>query len=475
LSGRGRAAVLAAALVGVATVASGGAGGGGGGPSIRALLTQGFHIGYPRLPAQNERVGGGRVVVLGHSVQGRAVQALRLGDGDSPRKALVVGVIHGDESAGLRVIRALRRRFGDLRGVDLWTVYTVNPDGLARGTRKNARGVDLNRNFSVGWSGGVARSSGYYPGPRPFSEPESRLVRRLLLRLRPAVTIWYHQPWAAVLAPCRGDARLERSYARISGLPLERCRGERLPGTATRWQERRLAGSSAFVVELPPGRLSAAAARRHARAAAAIAAHGAVASRRSLSQLKPQIVDWLIPYGARRKRQMAAYSERHYGTREWRLRRVEQIVEHLSVTSTAGAVYNTFAANAPDPEYGELPGVCSHYVIGSSGRIYRLVPVSIRCRHVVGLNHLSVGIEHVGYGERDVLSNRRQLRSSLRLTRWLRCRFRLGIGRVIGHAESLSSPFYRELVPSFRGRTHGDWRHRYMERYRHRLRRLGGC
>jgi N-acetylmuramoyl-L-alanine amidase len=94
---------------------------------------------------------------------------------------------------------------------------------------------------------------------------------------------------------------------------------------------------------------------------------------------------------------------------------------------------------------------------------------------VVGLNYISVGIEHVGYTERDVLSRPKQLRASLRLTRWLRCRFHLGVRRVIGHAESLSSPYYRELVPSFRGRTHGDWRHRYMERYRRQLRRLGGC
>jgi N-acetylmuramoyl-L-alanine amidase len=195
----------------------------------------------------------------------------------------------------------------------------------------------------------------------------------------------------------------------------------------------------------------------------------------SLRSIKPRIHDWLIPYGRKRKREMAAYSKRHYGQREWRLKRVEQIVEHLSVTPTASAVYNTFAPDVPDSEYGELPGVCSHYVIGRSGRIYRLVPLSIRCRHVVGLNYITVGIEHVGYTERDVLSRPKQLRASLRLTRWLRCRFGLRVKRVIGHAESLSSPFYRELDPRFKGRTHGDWRHRYMQRYRRKLRALGPC
>ncbi len=168
---------------------------------------------------------------------------------------------------------------------------------------------------------------------------------------------------------------------------------------------------------------------------------------------------------------MAAYSKRHYGKREWRLRRVELIVEHMAVTNSARAVHNTFAANRPDIEFGELPGVCSHYLITANGRIYRLVPLAIRCRHVVGLNHLSIGIEHLGYSPSDVLSNPRQLQASLRLTRWLRCRFDLPPKRAIGHAESLSSPFYKELIPAFRNRTHGDWRQSYMTKYRARLRR----
>ena len=224
--------------------------------------------------AANGAVGGfggaHRVVTLGHSVKGRAVMALRLGDPRSPRKALVVGSIHGDETAGLKVVRELRRRYSGIRGVDLWTVYTVNPDGVARGTRSNAHGVDLNRNFSFRWHGGVPRSSGYYPGPRPFSEPESRLVRRLVTRLQPRISIWYHQPWGQVLAPCRpGDAHLERRYSEVSGVPLNRCRGEHLPGTAVKWQEHRFPGTDAFVVELPAGRLRHAAARRNARAALA--------------------------------------------------------------------------------------------------------------------------------------------------------------------------------------------------------------
>jgi N-acetylmuramoyl-L-alanine amidase len=190
---------------------------------------------------------------------------------------------------------------------------------------------------------------------------------------------------------------------------------------------------------------------------------------------RPNIRKWRIPYPKHRKKEMAAYSKRHYGKREWRLLHPKVIVEHISVTASTRAVWNTFASDNPDPEFHELPNVCSHFVVSPKGRIYKLVPVSIRCRHTVGLNHVAIGIEHVGFSDRDVLSNRRQFRHSVKLTRWLRCRFKIKIKNVIGHNESLSSPFYRELDPRFRGQTHGDWTHKHMRTYRRKLRKRGPC
>lgn len=190
---------------------------------------------------------------------------------------------------------------------------------------------------------------------------------------------------------------------------------------------------------------------------------------------RPAIGVWPIPFGAKRKREMADYSARHYGRRTWRLRRPRVIVEHMAQTGSVRAVYNTFAPDVPDVELGELPNVCAHFVVGSSGRIFPLVNLRTRCRHTVGLNWTAIGIEHVGYGDGDVLGNRRELRASLRLTQWLRCKFRIPIGDVIGHAESLSSPYHHELVPSLRRQTHGDWRHASMRDYRRKLRRLGRC
>jgi N-acetylmuramoyl-L-alanine amidase len=190
---------------------------------------------------------------------------------------------------------------------------------------------------------------------------------------------------------------------------------------------------------------------------------------------RPPIANWPIPFGAKRKHEMAAYSERHYGEHTWRLRHPHVIVEHMSQTSDARAVYNTFAPDVPDVELHELPNVCSHFVIGSSGRIFRLVNLRTRCRHTVGLNWTAIGIEHVGYGDGDALGNPRELHASLRLTQWLRCKFHIRVHDVIGHAESLSSPYHRERVPSLRRQTHGDWRHASMRVYRRKLRRLGPC
>jgi hypothetical protein len=107
--------------------------------------------------------------------------------------------------------------------------------------------------------------------------------------------------------------------------------------------------------------------------------------------------------------------------------------------------------------------------------IHQLASVKIMCRHTVGLNWTAIGIEHVGYSDREILDNRRQLAVSLRLVRWLRCRFHITIANVIGHNESLSSPYHRERVAALRSQTHGDWTHADMQVYRRRLRLMGGC
>ena len=231
-----------------------------------AVLAAAFLLASPPV-ADAERVEVGR------SAGGRAIVASRLGDPSSERKVLVVGAIHGDERGGLAVTRSLRRDWAErLPGVDLWVVDTFNPDGLRRGTRQNARGVDLNRNFPYRWRANGRRGTRYWGGPKPLSEPESRAIRRLVLRLRPAVTIWYHQPWNAVLA-CGNDAPMQRRYARLAAMRVD-CRGSGLTGTASSWQNRVVGGGTTFVVELAGGGVSDRVGRRNARAAALVARGG---------------------------------------------------------------------------------------------------------------------------------------------------------------------------------------------------------
>jgi hypothetical protein len=111
-------------------------------------------------------------------------------------------------------------------------------------------------------------------------------------------------------------------------------------------------------------------------------------------------------------------------------------------------------------------------VIDRDGTIYQLVPLSTMCRHTVGLNWTAIGIEHVGTSDQEILSNPRMMRASLRLTVWLMDRFGIQARNVIGHAETLMSPFHHEAYPSWRCQTHADWQHADMQVYRDRLRRL---
>jgi beta-N-acetylhexosaminidase len=163
---------------------------------------------------------------------------------------------------------------------------------------------------------------------------------------------------------------------------------------------------------------------------------------------------------------MRRYALRHYGIDDHRLVDPRVIVLHLSVTDTAQAVFNTFAPNRPDPELGELPGVCTHYVVAKNGFVFQLVSRRLMCRHTVGLNHTSFGIEHVGHSEAGVFARRRQLRASLALAGWLQARYGIRTRNVIGHNESLRSPYHRERVERLRRQTHADFPRRVARRYR---------
>ena len=175
---------------------------------------------------------------LGRSYEGRPIQVVHVA-GAGPR-LLVIGCIHGNECEGIEVTQLLAR---SRPHADLWLVHQLNPDGFARRSRTNARGIDLNRDFLAA------------------TQRETRIARRLILRLRPDVTLWFHQPESVVRAwgPSRATAR---RFARLAGVPYRTLPWP--PGSASRWQNG--LGQVSFVVELPPGELPDAAARRYADA-----------------------------------------------------------------------------------------------------------------------------------------------------------------------------------------------------------------
>jgi protein MpaA len=205
-----------------------------------------------------------RTVALGRSVDGRPIVAVETGDPDSPRKTLVVGCIHGNEPAGIAIADRLVQTAPPPE-TDIWVLRDLNPDGVAAGTRGNAHHVDLNRNFPFGWQ----RLTGlYYSGPRPFSEPESRIAYRLIRQIRPSVSIWFHQH-LDVVDDSSGNPVLERQFARVAGLRMSAL--EREPGSAVTWESHVFPHGSAFVVELPAGELTPPATSRYARAVFAVA------------------------------------------------------------------------------------------------------------------------------------------------------------------------------------------------------------
>jgi protein MpaA len=199
-------------------------------------------------------------LVIGHSVLGQPLRAYEIGNPKSTDKVLVVGCIHGNEPAGIPIVARLERTHPSF---DLWLIPAVNPDGCRRGTRQNAHGVDLNRNFPSNWARIGRRGSFQYSGPKALSEPESRAVVAFIHRLKPRVSIWYHQHQNLVRAWGQSIPTARR-YAHLSGL---RFRAIRWPyGTAANWQNHAFPGTSSFVVELPAGRLAAPALARHVSA-----------------------------------------------------------------------------------------------------------------------------------------------------------------------------------------------------------------
>ncbi len=186
-------------------------------------------------------------VLLGHSVQGRPIWAYQRGNRDATRTVVVLGQMHGDEAAGVRTARYIKNHVPVASNADVWVVPTMNPDGLAAGTRRNARDVDLNRNWPTNWVPGDGA------GPRALSEPETRAMFGFLKHLQPRFIVSLHQPFG-VVARSDKNIRFVRRLSRQLDLPIQRvqvggCSGADCPPvpTLTSWYNSRQPGYSVTV------------------------------------------------------------------------------------------------------------------------------------------------------------------------------------------------------------------------------------
>ncbi len=178
-------------------------------------------------------------VVIGRSWEGRQIVAVRQGNAQATKVLLVLGQMHGNETRAPLVVDAVRRLKAQTpSNVAIWTIRTMNPDGAAHGTRRNAHNVDLNRNFPYLWSASVN-----YPAPRSVSEVETRAVYNFLRFVRPDVVVSFHQPFGLIDGDSPKSLPWAYFLANYTGVPvgIAGCSGP-CYGTMTSWFNARFPG-----------------------------------------------------------------------------------------------------------------------------------------------------------------------------------------------------------------------------------------
>lgn len=182
--------------------------------------------------------------IIGKSVNDHPIRAWELGDRSADLTVVAVADMHGNETGGEVILNQLRdgRAISD---VHLWVIPRDNPDGVLRQQRHNAHAVDLNRNFGVKWK---PLTGYYYAGPRPWSEPETRILRRFLNDVDPDYVVSFHSPLFGVDAYGAKDRPFAWRLAHEMALPIKEfdCAGV-CHGTLTQWFNARHDGACVTV------------------------------------------------------------------------------------------------------------------------------------------------------------------------------------------------------------------------------------
>lgn len=206
-----------------------------------------------------EIVAGGcqETLLMGTSVEGRLIEACQL-NGSNQQAAntlLVIGSIHGDEPDGKRVIDELASS-GAPANTNIWLIRDGNPDGGVLAIRRNANGVDLNRNFSTKWLASDP-STRTYSGPSPASEPETLALMKSVKTIRPTRIVVFHQPFAQIDCPSERPATISDRLSQLTGFKSECIPGEKsgsptntYTGTFTMWANATYPKATAVTFEL---------------------------------------------------------------------------------------------------------------------------------------------------------------------------------------------------------------------------------
>jgi protein MpaA len=225
----------------------------------------------PRTPVEREAaLASLSFEEIGRSTEGRPIFGRRFPAARSaPARAplLIMGGIHGDEPASVDALLDLLARLPAALPAPVWLVPALNPDGLAAGRKNSARDVDLNRNFPAR-SFRTDHQPGYFPGPAPLSEPETRALADLIAREAIGAALAVHAPFACVNYDGPAAAWAQ-AVAQACGWPARGDIGYPTPGSFGSWLgiDR---GLPVLTLELPPGPLEG------FRAGAAAALDGAL-------------------------------------------------------------------------------------------------------------------------------------------------------------------------------------------------------